>query len=117
MAPKRSHNCSKMGPGSLLMGPKSDLGSFGLLEGLLERSWRPPVSLLGAPGSLLDAPEGLLVESGTPLERSWSPPGTLLEPPGGRFESSWGPLGSVLSALGAILANCQKSLIFSMKNQ
>ena len=54
--------------------------------------WTPPVSLLGAPGSLLDAPEGLLVESGTPLERSWSPPGTLLDPPGG-----------VLRAPGALL--------------
>ena len=82
----------KWGLGASWWGPKSDLGSIGLLEGLLERSWRPLVSLLGAPGSLLDAPEGLLVESGTPLERSWSPPGTLLEPPGG-----------VLRAPGALL--------------
>ena len=73
MAPKLAQHGAWEPPDGV---QKSDLGSFGLLEGLLERSWTPPVSLLGAPGSLLDAPEGLLVESGTPLERSWSPPGT-----------------------------------------
>ena len=105
MAPKGSQNGSKMGPGPA-KGGTGHAARF--QEGLLEGSWNALGGLPGAPGSFLDAPEGLLVESGTPLERSWSP----LGPSGGRFESSWGPLGSVSSALGAILVHSQKTLIF-----
>ena len=96
MAPKMAAKCppngSNMAPGALLE-------TSWLLLFFLCPFFGSPLGLLGALGGRLDAPEGLLEESGTPPERSWSFPGTLLDPPGDVLRAP----GDLLEASRALL--------------
>ena len=112
---RRFHMCSGFPVGWL---GGASWGLVGLLWGILDlagllEAWRPLGVSWAPPGAILEAIDqkrGWII-SGSPrrslqmglLGRSWGPLGALLGALGALLGPSWGPLGALLGHLGAIL--------------